>query len=110
MEKKRIKFTKRQKQIIFLLIVIVAIAYYIDNGFHFYGLWLRECRKDCLSYTEDLENYEDYPQFNYEREIIDRMINKDNSVKKAMSKANVEIEKVTNYTDDDRVKIIIMAT
>ena len=107
MEKKRIKFTKRQKQIIFLLIVIVAIAYYIDNGFHFYGLWLRECRKDCLSYTEDLENYEDYPQFNYEREIIDRMINKDNSVKKAMSKANVEIEKVTNYTDDDRVKLTV---
>ena len=107
MGKKKVKFTKRQKQIIFLLIVIVAIAYYIDNGFHFYGLGLRAGRNECLSYMEDLENYEDYPQFNYEREIIDRMINKDNSVKRAMKKADVEIEKATNNTDDDRVKIMV---
>uniref|UniRef100_UPI0011064B16 hypothetical protein n=1 Tax=Anaerofustis stercorihominis TaxID=214853 RepID=UPI0011064B16 len=46
-------------------------------------------------FYDNIVNYEEYPQFNYEREILDRIFDSEKGSKKALKECSTEIKELS---------------
>ncbi|WP_290776457.1 hypothetical protein [Anaerofustis sp.] len=89
---------------IFVICIIVGVLYYIDNDFQPYmSSEVKEMRRFVNYHRERLIDYRSYPQFNNEREILNRMFASDEGVKEAVKRADVKFKYDGEYFAEVKV-------
>ena len=96
--------------IIAVVIIILLVGIIFLSKFDIFSP-IKAKTSDLKAYGEffynNIVNYEEYPQFNYEREILDRIFDSEKGSKKALKECSTEIKELSKDDKGNTVKINI---
>lgn len=96
--------------IIAVVIIILLVGIIFLSKFDIFSP-IKAKTSDLKAYGEffynNIVNYEEYPQFNYEREILDRIFDSEKGSKKALKGCSTEIKELSKDDKGNTVRITI---
>ena len=96
--------------IIAVVIIILLVGIIFLSKFDIFSP-IKAKTSDLKAYGEffynNIVNYEEYPQFNYEREILDRIFDSEKGSKKALKECSTEIKELSKDDKGNTVRITI---